>query len=215
MGNIILDVDGTLWDSTEQVAVSWNETIKSFPHIKKVITGKELKGLFGKSTYDIFKNLFPTLGDDMLEKVADECTLKENAYMNTAPCYVFDGVEECIPKLDEIHNLYIVSNCMSGYIDAFLHNTKLAPYIKGHLCFGDTGLSKGENLLQLMHHHHLEHAIYVGDTMGDYIASQKANIPFIFAQYGFGTVNEAKYSIASFCELLDLDYDTLQTQNIG
>ena len=36
-------------------------------------------------------------------------------------------------------------------------------------------------------------AVYVGDTMGDYIAAKDAGIDFIFASYGFGDVKEAKY----------------------
>ncbi|MFR7899958.1 MAG: hypothetical protein ACLU6Y_09110 [Ruminococcus sp.] len=33
----------------------------------------------------------------------------------------------------------------------------------------------------------LKDPVYVGDTLGDFNACRKADIPFIFAEYGFGS----------------------------
>ena len=43
MAAIIFDVDGTLWDSTEEVAVSWNQAIRERTSLERVLTGEELK----------------------------------------------------------------------------------------------------------------------------------------------------------------------------
>ncbi len=212
MANIILDVDGTLWDSTQQVAECWNQTIKKYPEIKKELTSEELKDLFGKPSLEIFDSLFPDISEQKREEIAKACTDSEHSFMYTAPCPVFEGVKEGIEKLSKEHKLFIVSNCMSGYIEAFLQNTGLSHYMEDTLCFGDTGRPKGENLKHIMKKNALSTAVYVGDTAGDFSACQVAKIPFIFASYGFGKVPEAKTVIHHFSELLTLDFASLQAQ---
>ena len=49
---------------------------------------------------------------------------------------------------------------------------------------------KGENIRLIMERNQLERAVYIGDTQGDLDASHAAGIPFIYAAYGFGSVNE-------------------------
>ena len=53
MAAIIFDVDGTLWDSTEEVAVSWNQAIRERTSLERVLTGEELKKEFGKPLDEI------------------------------------------------------------------------------------------------------------------------------------------------------------------
>ena len=48
MEAIIFDVDGTLWDSTDEVAVSWNEALKRETELRRKVTAEELKKEFGK-----------------------------------------------------------------------------------------------------------------------------------------------------------------------
>ena len=48
MDSIIFDVDGTLWDSTEIVAESWDEYLHNKEHMNITITAERLMGLFGQ-----------------------------------------------------------------------------------------------------------------------------------------------------------------------
>ena len=50
----------------------------------------------------------------------------------------------------------------------------------------------------------MKHPVYVGDTQGDRDASDEAEIPFIFASYGFGNVEDKDGQIDEFSELLQL-----------
>lgn len=52
-------------------------------------------------------------------------------------------------------------------------------FIKDHLCFGETGVSKGQTLRMLIDRNHLSSPVYVGDTQGDADACHAAGIPFI------------------------------------
>ena len=68
--------------------------------------------------------------------------------------------------------------------------------ICGHLCFGDTQAPKGETILRLMERYHIRSACYIGDTQGDMEAAHYAGLPFVWADYGFGTpeIYEARIS---------------------
>ena len=65
-------------------------------------------------------------------------------------------------------------------------------------------MEKNDTILRLMEIHHLESPVYVGDTMGDFLSCQKANIPFIFASYGFGDVPEPDFQISCPLDLTAL-----------
>ena len=49
MDGIIFDVDGTLWDSTDTVAESWNTAIRENSSLDLVVDRQILSGLFGKT----------------------------------------------------------------------------------------------------------------------------------------------------------------------
>ena len=105
------------------------------------------------------------------------------------------GSEMCI------RDRYIVSNCQIGYIEVFLQSCNLEHYIKDHLCFGETQVPKNETIRLLMERNHLEDVVYVGDTQGDFDACQKARVPFVFAEYGFGEVPGAQMQIQQISDL--------------
>ena len=86
--------------------------------------------------------------------------------------------------------LFIVSNCQDGYIPVVLEKNNLFEYIKDTECFGCTGLNKDENIKLIVKRNNLKNPVYVGDTQGDFLACKSANVPFIFAAYGFGSVNK-------------------------
>lgn len=100
--------------------------------------------------------------------------------------------------------LFIVSNCQCGYIEAFLKYHKLGEYFKDFECSGKTSLVKGENIVDIMKRNHLEHSIYVGDTQGDCDAAKLANIPFVYASYGFGEVDRYDYVIKEISDIVKL-----------
>jgi len=49
MRNIIFDVDGTLWDTTEVVAKAWNKAISEVGGTAAVVSATVLKKEFGKT----------------------------------------------------------------------------------------------------------------------------------------------------------------------
>ncbi|MCC2254770.1 HAD family hydrolase [Ruminococcus sp. CLA-AA-H200] len=201
MDSIIFDVDGTLWDSTDPVAESWNRAIHDNSDIDLTIDAQILSGLFGKTMTEIGEALFPDLSTAERSRLLDLCYDYENRYLEDHPGILYEGVAETMEKLSKKYPLFIVSNCQNGYIEVMLKTTGLAPFIKDHLCFGETQTSKGKTIRTLMERNALSSPVYVGDTRGDANACIEVGIPFIFAEYGFGDVPEAADRIASFCDL--------------
>lgn len=203
MNAIILDVDGTLWDTTDLVARAWTDAALGL-HIalSEPVTGQRLKKEFGKPMDEIAGNLFPDLSPAARKQVMDACCAAEEACLEACrENLLFPGVEETIRTLSASRKLFIVSNCQKGYIELFLKKTGLSNCILDFECFGNTGLSKGENIRLLMERQHLSQAFYVGDTQGDLDACRHAGIPFVFASYGFGHPETFAHKISCFSEL--------------
>ena len=113
-----------------------------------------------------------------------------------------DYLISLVKELKKTYELYIVSNCQKGYIEAFLDHYHFWDYFSDIECYGNNLLQKGDNIRLLADRNHLDEAVYVGDIQGDYDASRKAGVGFIHAAYGFGIVPEAQYKIQSFSELV-------------
>lgn len=201
MDAVIFDVDGTLWDSTDEVAVSWNQALCEHSGLSTRVTGDILKKEFGKPLKDIMESLFPELSDSEQDELAVYLYQYENQWVETAPCIIYDKMPEMIQGLSKNYKLCIVSNCQSGYIEAFLKNTGLGAYITDYTCPGDTGKLKGENIRIVMERNGISKAVYVGDTEGDAKACEEAGIEMIYAAYGFGKVTKRHREIRSFGEL--------------
>lgn len=204
MDSIIFDVDGTLWDSTDSVARSWNLAIQENSSLDLTITENALQQVFGKTMTEIADTLFSRLPEKERMKLLEVCFQYENRYLETHPGKMFDGVADTLAALSREYPLFIVSNCQQGYIEVLLRTCSLEPFIKDHLCFGETQTSKGQTILTLMKRNGLKNPVYVGDTRGDADACAEAGIPFIFAGYGFGDVPDAKMRISKFTDLKDL-----------
>lgn len=204
MDGIIFDLDGTLWDSTDAVAESWNRAITENSNLDINIDGKVLKNLFGKTMDEIYNYLFPTLSKEEQKRLGSLCFSYENTLLETKPGILYEGVKKTLRCLSQKYNLFIVSNCQCGYIELFLKASGLSHVIKDHLCFGETQTEKGDTIRTLMERNGLSDILYIGDTLGDHQACQKAGVPFVFVEYGFGDVPDAEVKISRISELLDI-----------
>ena len=201
---IIFDLDGTLWDSTAEVAKTWTSVIAKYNLNRKEVTVEDLKPCMGKLLDEIASILLPELDPKKQMQVIKECCEYENEYLGEYGATLYDKLEDTLKELSKNHKLFIVSNCQDGYIECFFKAHKLDKYFTDYECPGRTGLPKGENIKLIVERNNLKNPVYVGDTQGDANAAKLANVPFIFAKYGFGNVDEFFNSIESFDELLEI-----------
>ncbi len=204
---LILDVDGTIWNTTGIVAQAWNKVIdENFPQVKHV-TAEILKGQFGKTMDVIADNLFSVLNSEEKKSLMEKCCVGEQAALNeNQKDIAYEGVLEGLARLAKRIPLFIVSNCQSGYIELVMEKNKITSLIKDFECFGTTGLGKDENIRLIVQRNGLKNPVYVGDTQGDFDACKKAGVPFIWAAYGFGRPETEDYfaKINKFTELEEL-----------
>ena len=203
--SLIFDIDGTLWDSRALVAEGYNIQLKKEGLEHLFVDAGTLKSLFGKVMTDIADQIFASIPTPERYALMERCMATENRYLQENECRIgYPGVQETLAALAKEHRLFIVSNSQQGYPELCMEKLGLTPYITGHLCFGDTGTSKGKTIRTLMDKYHIESCAYVGDTQGDYEATLEAGVPFIWAAYGFGTPAGYDAKINSLQELLDL-----------
>ena len=203
--SLILDIDGTLWDSRSLVAEGFNLqlTEEGYPHL--CVTVDDLTPLFGKVMEDLADAILATVSREERYDMMLRCMAREHAYMAENPCQVgYPKVRETLEKLSEKYRLFIVSNSQSGYPQLCMEKLGLTPYIEGSLCFGDTGTTKGQTIRTLIEKHKIGSCVYVGDTQGDYEATVEAGVPFIWASYGFGNPAGYDAKIDSIEDLLNL-----------
>ena len=205
MDSIIFDVDGTLWDATEIVAAAWTEALRQAYDPQMTVTAGQLCGLFGKLLPDIAARLFPQESKKRQQELIELCCAEEHrALLAASQAPIYPGLEDTLQVLSEKYKLFIVSNCQAGYIEVFLKCTGFSQYFKDHLCPGDTGHPKGENIREIIRRHRLEAPVYIGDTMGDFRATKEAGIPFVHASYGYGQVDSPDLVIFQISDLLQL-----------
>ncbi|ODA42901.1 HAD family hydrolase [Desulfosporosinus sp. BG] len=202
--SIIFDLDGTLWNSIEGICKAWKTVLANYPNIIDVVTPEDMQGCMGLPMNEIGKKLFPDLDEDFQTKLMKEFCETEQVYLEEHGGMLFPKLEETLEELSKKCKLFIVSNCQDGYIQCFFKAHKLDKYFSDFECWGVTGLSKGENNKIIMERNDLKKPIYVGDTNGDAESAKVAEIPFVYARYGFGNVEEYDYVIDSFEELLTL-----------
>ena len=203
--SLILDIDGTLWDSRALVAEGFNLqlTEEGFGHL--CVTVEDLTPLFGKVMQDLADTLLTSLPKEQRYDLMIRCMEREHEYMGQHPCNIgYPNIRETMEQLSKRYRLFIVSNSQAGYPQMCIDKLGLAPYIEGHLCFGDTGTSKGQTIRTLIQKHGIGSCVYVGDTQGDYDATVEAGVPFIWASYGFGNPSGYDAKIEKFEDLLKL-----------
>ena len=99
---------------------------------------------------------------------------------------------------------YCSNNWSMAYVQAFLQSTNLKELFDDYEMFGRTLLKKDKNISLVLKRNNIDKAVYVGDTFLDCTAAEKAEIPFVFASYGFDKYDDAKFKIKSFSELISL-----------
>ena len=203
--SLILDIDGTLWDSRGLVAEGYNLQLTEEGLSHLCVDAEILKPLFGKVLEDIADALFSSIPVPERYGLMARCMDREQKYMILQPCDIgYPNVRETLEQLAKTYRLFIVSNSEKGYPELCMEKLGLTGYIEGHLCFGDTGTTKGQTIRTLMQRYHIGSCVYIGDTQGDYEATLEAGIPFIWAAYGFGTPSGYDRKIETFEDLLSL-----------
>ena len=199
--SILFDLDGTLWDSTIEVETVWNKVALQYG-LK--VNKKQIKNIMGLTKEEIIEYLFKGNNKNGNEFIT-RCQEKENEYLRENGGNIYKNTLKTIRKLANKYDLYIVSNCQSGYIESFLEYYSMQQFFKDFECSGNTGMNKYENINKILIRNDVLKAIYVGDTQKDYESANKNGLPFIWAEYGFGNCDKYYRKIKDISELIDIE----------
>lgn len=194
---IIFDMDGTLWDSAENVARSWN-----LASGEERFTKSDIMSVMGQTMDAIALKFFPDRTEEERTAIITRCCEVENDYLRQHGGEIYANTEKTLRALSKTTRLFIVSNCQSGYIEAFLDFYHLGDLITDKLCWGDTKLQKSDNIRLIMNINKVKNALYVGDTQTDCDSAYAAGAKFAYASYGFGTADRHDYYLRDIAELV-------------
>lgn len=198
---IIFDMDGTLWDSSENVAISWTEKVRELGYDFPDITQQDVMGVMGLTMDRIADVLFGSLPLEERRELLDRCCDNEEQYLLRHGGVLYPDLEKTLIRLKKKYHLYIVSNCQSGYIETFLEHYGFGEYFDDIECYGNNLKGKGDNIALIVSRNGLDKAWYVGDIQGDYDSTMEAGIDFIHSAYGFGTIDHPVPELERFSDL--------------
>lgn len=201
---IIFDLDGTLWDSSKQVVMSWNEVLLRRSETDRQITTDDMHNYMGRTMKVIAELMLPELPVEVRENILRECENNENDYLSRHGGVLFHDLEQVLRELSQKYKLFIVSNCQIGYIETFLKYYGFEKYFADTENYGNTGMEKGDNIRLVVERNRLDKVVYIGDTQGDCDASDYAGVPFIHAAYGFGTINREVPKVNNLHEIAEV-----------
>ena len=200
---IIFDLDGTLWEVTDNTYVSVNEVCRKYKI--NSVSKDTVISCFGLDKENTSLKYFPTLDKEFRLKLMDEIAFINISRLKISGGNIYDGVKDTLELLCKKYDLYIVSNTANyEYIDAFLDGNKVRRYFKDYIAASSINISKSDAIKKIIDDNKIDNAIYVGDTIYDLEASNCVCIPFIWAKYGFGKDLNVEYSINVFSEIINV-----------
>ncbi|WP_324357029.1 HAD family hydrolase [Ruminococcus sp.] len=140
---IIFDMDGTLWDSSENVAISWTEKVRELGYDFPDITQQDVMSVMGLTMDRIADILFGSLPREERMELLNSCCDNELKYLLKHGGVLYPDLEKTLIRLKKKYHLYIVSNCQSGYIETFLEHYGFGKHFDDIECYGNNLNGKG------------------------------------------------------------------------
>lgn len=204
LDGLIFDLDGTLWDTCDSVAAGWNRVLRARGIAFREIRGDDLRRVTGRPHEECVRTILAEVPEPELGALVDLTMHEDNRSIEQDGGVLYPGVREGLHVLAARYRLFIVSNCASGYIEAFLRWSKLGELFADHECWGDTRDTKARNAERVVRRNALQSPLFVGDTAGDRDAARAAGIPFVQVAYGFGAPLADSIRVASFSSLVEM-----------
>ena len=205
----IFDLDGTLINSSKDLALAMNNSLTSLGFSKK--DSKELINYVGEGLNTFIKLSFKTNDNDLIEKAkatfADFYSKNLTVYTST-----YDGVIETLTFLkNKGLLLFVISNKPSLFVKSLCTHFEMNHFFSE--IFGAEDLTELKpdptSINKIIEQYHLSRGevMIVGDHHTDIEAGNLARITTVFCKYGLGQVrqkNHVDHFIEKFSDLKNL-----------
>ena len=208
---IIFDLDGTLWNTEDVSYEVVKEIVKKYDFLKE-ITKETVAKTMGCTFAETAEMFMPYLEKEKREEILQEMLDLTAKRLTIVGGNLYEGLEEVLIELKKKYKLAIVSNCAAGYIESFLDSSNLRKYFEDFAAAAKMKVTKAEAIKAVLERNNIKNAVYVGDTIKDFEASQSAEMKFIQAKYGFGQDLKTEYSVNEITELPNI-LDDMNSNN--
>jgi len=202
--NLIFDLDGTLFDSAPEILVCLKKALQ----LNNIDINDNLnKSIIGPPLKETLKNLVQKKDTVKIDKIIENfIELYDSDY-----CYktkLYKGVQETLKILEKKKNLILITNKRIVPTEKMLKNSKIIELFDNYFSVDPNDQSKKDKstlISKTIKDYKIDpqNTAYIGDTMGDFIASKKNNIKFIFAGWGYGKyVEDADLHLTDIREML-------------
>lgn len=197
--NLIFDLDGTLWQTTNSYPYAYHKLCEHYG-TPEMVSDDYILTCLGVKLDKFLPKLFPTVNFTELAFKAMAYSL-EYVLAHPQGC-CFEGVRETLEELSQKYNIYIVSNCLDDYVEAFMNISGTRDFIKGYYTI-QSG-EKCDNISKIIKASKGK-TLLVGDSDDDYLAiSDPYSVLFCFASYGYKECSGYAYKIDSISRLSEI-----------
>tara|TARA_B100001057_G_scaffold422751_1_gene444436 strand:- start:5445 stop:6071 length:627 start_codon:yes stop_codon:yes gene_type:complete len=202
--NLIFDFDGTLFDSAPEIL----KCLKKVFYLNKLKNKKDFnESLIGPPIKEMLKKLVQKKDLDMVDKIIkDFINLYDSEYCFKTKLY--DGVKETLKILAEEKKLILITNKRISPTEKMLKNSGIIDFFDNYYSVDPNDISKKDKSILIENtikdlDINPDSSVYIGDTEGDFIASNTNGIKFIYAGWGYGEfVEQAHLHLTDIRELI-------------
>lgn len=186
---VIFDIDGTLFDTADGIIGALNETVCKYGG--KKIKESDASSYIGPPVFQSLRK-YQEFSEEKVKEATEyyrKIYVEKYVYNSSAYC----GTLEVIASLKEAGNKIAIATMKTRkQVEALLHSHNMdAVFDIIKYALEDGSLTKADMLKQIKREIFANSYIMVGDTLGDYNAAKAADMEFIFAEYGYGDINDA------------------------
>lgn len=196
---IYFDLDGTLWETTHTTYLAVKEITEKYGIPE--VTEQTVADCMGTTKDECADLYYPNETHERALELLEEGLELAAKKLAVDGGIVYEGMEDALQELSKKYKLGIVSNCLEGYIEAFMISSGLGKYFNDIVAAGKKGITKSDAIRLAIERDNINAAIYVGDTHKDKQAAEEAGLLFIHAKYGFEPELENKYHIEKITDL--------------
>lgn len=202
--NLIFDLDGTLFDSAPEILICLRKAL----YLNNIDIKNNLNELIiGPPIKETLKELVQKKDKHKIDKIIKNFI----ELYDTDYCYktkLYKGVKKTLKILEKKKNLILITNKRIAPTEKMLKNSKIIEFFDNHFSVDENDQYKKDKstlIAKTIKDFKInpKNTAYIGDTMGDFIASKNNNIKFFYAGWGYGEfVKDADLHLSDIKEML-------------